>query len=127
VASAWRLVGNFGGKDKWDISAGSIPMYKDEATNTYVAKDVTLTANDVWKFNKDNKWDEWVGSYASNYSDSEVYKTMQNHTSSSNAYGTHHTWGDYKSNFGAAAGTYDIYLYVVANKYGDAKVWVVKK
>ena len=127
VASAWRLVGNFGGKDKWDISAGSIPMYKDEAANTYVAKDVTLTANDVWKFNKDNKWDEWVGSYASNYSDSEVYKTMQNHTSSSNAYGTHHTWGDYKSNFGAAAGTYDIYLYVVANKYGDAKVWVVKK
>ena len=127
VASAWRLVGKFDGKDKWDISAGSIPMYKDEAANTYVAKDVTLTANDVWKFNKDNKWDEWVGSYSSSNSDSEVYKTMQNHTSSSNAYGTHHTWGDYKSNFGAAAGTYDIYLYVVANKYGDAKVWVVKK
>ena len=126
--SAWRLVGKFNGVDKWDVKSGSIAMYAvDGQANTYVAEKVTLTANDIWKFNKDDKWDDWVGSYSSSNSDGEVYKTMQNHTSSSNAYGTHHTWGDYKSNFGAAAGTYDIYLNVDASRYGNAKVWVVKK
>lgn len=126
VASSWRLVGRFGGKDKWDIANGSIAMYPTGDANTYVAENVELTANDYWKFNKDDKWNDWVGSYSSSNSDSEVYKTMQNHPQT-NAYGTHYTYGNYKSNFGAAAGTYDIYLYVASNRYGDAKVWVNKK
>jgi len=125
VLSTWRLVGNFNGIDKWNIKDGSVAMFK-EGTNLYVAKDVTLTAKDYWKFNNNDGWNEWVGSYSSSNFDSECYSLMQNH-GINNKYGTHHTWGDFKSNFGAAAGTYDIYLNVGTDKYGDAAVWVEKK
>ena len=124
--STWRLVGKFNGVEKWEISTGSIAMYKELASDTYVAKGVVLKSADIWKFNNNDKWEEWVGSYDSGHSDSKVYTKMQDHTSTS-PYGTHHTWGDFKSNFGAAAGTYDIYLKVGTNKYGDASVWVEKK
>lgn len=123
--STWRLVGNFNGIDKWSIKDGSVAMYK-EGTDLYVAKNVILTKNDYWKFNNNDGWEEWVGSYSSAYSDSECYSSMQNN-GIGNKYGTHHTWGDFKSNFGAEAGIYDIYLNVGTNKYGDASVWVEKQ
>ena len=134
VPSLWRLVGNFGGIDKWSIEQGSIPMY-EEATGKYVAYDVVLKSDDFWKFLYNNSWSDasdanprggWVGSYDSSNNDSNVYKTMQNHTSSSNAYGSNHSYGSHKSNFGATAGTYDICL-EVGDYYKAAKVWIVKK
>lgn len=123
--SAWRLVGKFNGVDKWTISAGSIPMYATDKTNTYVAKNVTLKAADYWKFNKDDKWNEWVGSYSSSNSENECYKSMQDH-GENNKYGSHNSYNSHKSNFGASDGVYDIYLEVGA-KYQSANVWIVKQ
>lgn len=129
VPSLWRLVGNFGGIDKWSIEQGSIPMY-EEATGKYVAYDVVLKSDDFWKFLYNNEWDDkkgggWVGSYSSSNSEHEIYKTMENHGSNSK-YGSNHSYGSHKSNFGAATGTYDIYL-EVGEYYKAANVWVVRK
>ncbi len=128
--SLWRLVGKFNGTDKWSKNDGAIPMYETETKGVYVAENVTLTSSDIWKFLYNDNWDDktgggWVGSYSSSDSDGEVYALMQNHDAN-NKYGSNHSYGSHKSNFGAEAGTYDIYL-EVGNYYASAKVWVVKK
>ncbi len=123
--STWRLAGTFKNVDKWEISTGAQYLYQITGTNDYVAPSVTLTQNDIWKFFKGaNAWDEWVGSYSSSNSEDDVYKTMQSNTKT-NKYDANSTYNNYKSNFGAAEGTYDIYLNV-GTKYEVAKIWVEK-
>lgn len=129
----WRLAGTFNNVSKWSKNAGSLMMFKN-VSGIYVAPNVKLLDNDIWKFQINDSWEEsstpkggWVGSYSSSNIDSEKYTTMQNHTNEANAYGSHHTYNSHKSNFGASAGTYDIYLKVSNDWYGEAKVWVVKK
>ena len=125
--SLWRLVGKFNNVDKWDKQSGSIPMYAVSGqTNTYVAENVKLTSNDIWKFLYNDNWDQgWVGSHDANNWDGNVYSSMQNHNAN-DKYGSYHSYDSHKSNFGASAGTYDIYL-TVGDKYKAAQVWVVKK
>lgn len=129
--SLWRLVGKFNGVDKWSKADGSIPMYAVSGqTNTYVAENVKLTSNDIWKFLYNDEWDAskvggWVGSYSGSNSENEVYSSMQNNDFN-NKYGSNHSYNNYKSNFGATEGTYDIYL-TVGEKFNSAQVWVVKK
>ena len=129
--SLWRLVGKFNGVDKWSKADGSIPMYAVSGqTNTYVAENVKLTSNDIWKFLYNDEWDTskgggWVGSYDGSNWDGNVYAEMQNN-GTDNKYGSHHSYNSHKSNFGATAGTYDIYLTVGALN-SNAQVWVIKK
>ena len=131
--SLWRLVGTFNGVNKWSVAEGSIPMYED-ANGYLVARNVELKSTDIWKFLYNDSWNDasdanprggWVGSYDSSNSDSNVYSSMQNH-GANNKYGSNHSYGSHKSNFGAEAGTYDIYL-EVGGYYSGANVWVVKK
>ena len=119
----WALVGYIGGQELWNSTKHKIKKNYILVENSIT---IDLTSGDYFKFLKNNNWNAgntsgWIAGYGTNDKGVTDITVASGGTST---YGSHRSWGDYKSQFHMTNnGTYKITLVVdETNAYGDATI-----
>ena len=101
--SEWRLVGNIANFGNWAYGSSNAVMLKEHET-VVVIRNVTLAANNEFKFCKDGSWKDGthIGAYGTGGTGNISYNSW---------YGVDERWGEFKANIkNTTAGTYDIFF-----------------
>lgn len=99
----WRLVGNIANFGNWAYGSSKAVMLKEHET-VVVIRNVTLAANNEFKFCKDGTWanGSHIGAYGTGGAGNISYNSW---------YGVDKRWGEFTANIkNTTAGTYDIFF-----------------
>lgn len=99
----WKLVGNIANFGNWAYGSSKAVMLKEHET-VVVIRNVTLAANNEFKFCKDGSWNDGthIGAYGTGGTGNISYNSW---------YGVDERWDKFKANIkNTTAGTYDIFF-----------------